>query len=246
LSVPETVALRSAVEEAQTAGRLKVGIDRMVENNDAIFAHECLEAICRDPRIVNFVRRLTGHPIELQHAKFNAKPERIDGGGEIKWHQDYPFYPHTNFDLVSCGIHLDDEDADSGPVRIIPGSHLWGVLSHCRNGEFVYECHSEDRDLEAEPSELLHAAAGFVTFHHCLTVHRSDAKRRPGHRRILVLQYRAQDAAQIAGVIWKSTGYPVEQTASPRYTRFPDGTRVEMRGDQGRLYDVYGRLAPDR
>ncbi len=86
----------------------------------------------------------------------------------------------------------------------------------------------------------------FVTFHHALLAHRSAPKEGPQDRRLLVLQYRAQDAVQIAGVIGRATGLEVEPPTDKGYARFPDGTRVEIRGINGRLYDLHGKLAPDR
>ena len=41
------------------------------------------------------------------------EPINDKGSGLINWHQDYPFFPHTNFDLLAFGIHLDDEDENS-------------------------------------------------------------------------------------------------------------------------------------
>ena len=30
------------------------------------------------------------------------------GAGEVGWHQDFPFFPHTNYDLLACMFLLDD------------------------------------------------------------------------------------------------------------------------------------------
>jgi hypothetical protein len=87
--------------------------------------------------------------------------------------------------------------------------------------------------------------SGQVTVHHCLTLHTSEPKRSTSMRRILITQYRARDAIQLAGVIWESTGLAVGESDGPRTARFTDGSMVELRGRDGRLYDRYGRLAPD-
>jgi len=246
LSLDEMASVRRAVEECERSGTLKVGGDEFVPNQDIIFAHPGLEKLCRHPSIVGVVRDLVGGPIELQHAKFNAKPLKDGGSGEVAWHQDFPFYPHTNFDMVSCIVHLDEETIESGPVRMVNGSHRLGPLSHVRDGKFAYECTDMARVADL-PSTLLTVPAGMVTFHHVLTVHRSDAKTADGNRRIIVFQYRACDSAQIAGVIWKCTGHPVDPSApEERHARFPDGSRVELRGCGGRLYDVTGALQPNK
>ena len=129
LSPSEIAELTSAVDEATSVGRLTVGDEEMPNNNDCVFAHPVIEAMVRNPQLVAMARRLIGHPIELQHSRFNAKPLHDKGSGEVKWHQDYPFYPHTNFDMVSCLIHLDDEAMDAGPLKCVPGSHKWSAAS---------------------------------------------------------------------------------------------------------------------
>lgn len=242
----EFARLKEAVAQAEKAGRLTVGEEELQSTNDVIYAAPEIEALCKHPVVVRIVRRLTGHPVELQHAKYNAKPRGDLGRGEVKWHQDYPFYPHTNFDLVSCIVHLDDEETASGPVRFIDGSHQWGPISHLKEGKFAYEATGR-HDLERAPSTLVACNAGTLTFHHCLTVHRSDPKRVSGDRRLIVFQYRAIDAIQLAGVIWKCAGYQVEDAVpAPRVARFADGRVVELRGFGGRLFDVAGSLRPDK
>ncbi len=247
LAPAEFLALRAAVDAAMADGRLKVSDTELASNNDVVYLDPAFAALARHPRVVALVRRLVGHSVELQHAKFNAKPPAASQAGEVAWHQDYPFYPHTNFDLVSCTVHFDDEDEDSGPVRFIPGSHRRGPLSHLGpDGRFGYEI-GEGDGLEAAAATPVTGPAGFVSFHHALTVHMSEPKRRPGHRRLMVLQYRAIDAVQLAGVVWRCNGMAVEDgDPGPRTARFPDGSRVELRGLAGRLFDVSGKFAPDR
>ena len=38
-------------------------------------------------------------------------------------HQDWAFYPHTNDDLITVGIYLDDCSEKNGPLKIIKNSH---------------------------------------------------------------------------------------------------------------------------
>jgi phytanoyl-CoA hydroxylase len=238
--------LRAGVEEAVSTGRLAIGETEMANNNDCIYAHPSIEAAVRHPAIVETAEHLIRRPIELQHAKFNAKPADDSGGGKVRWHQDYPFYPHTNFDLISCVIHLDPEDESAGPLRMINGSHKWGPQSHLdQSGSFAYECTSR-QDLDEVPSTLLTAPAGTLSFHHVLTMHSSAPKARAGDRRLVIFQYRATDAVQLGGVIWRCHGLEVSgRERGPRYARFADGTTVELRGTGGRLIDLAGQMKPD-
>ena len=47
------------------------------------------------------VTQLIGGNLRLQHCKLNWKPP-TKGTGEVDWHQDFPFLPHTNYDVLAC------------------------------------------------------------------------------------------------------------------------------------------------
>ncbi len=234
----------NGINEAVSKGKLVYGENELHPNQDIIFAHPILERYVKDQRICTFIKNLLGTNIELQHSKFNAKPLKSKSEGIIAWHQDFPFYPHTNYDLITCAIHLDDEGENSGALRVIPGSHKMGPKSHCKDGTFVYEC-TEMNNVDKSKSELLTCDAGQVIFHHGLILHKSDQKLHEGHRRHIIYQYRAQDAIQLSGVIWRCTGYKVDSNETTGFARFVDGTIVEVRGRNGRLIDMYGKFKPD-
>jgi len=237
--------LLQGIEAAVEGGQLIIGGKSIHVNNDVIYVSSEIETLCRDERIVHASEKLLGCEIELQHSKFNAKPIHDDGAGAVPWHQDYPFFPHSNYDLIACVIHLDDEESGSGSMEFISGSHTKGVVSHVSSdGSFAYQARSPQ--VQKDSIETMYAKRGWVSFHHGLTLHRSGPKTIEGDRRLLVFQYRAQDAVQLAGVIWRCTGYKVhERKPKVRCARFPNGDIVELRGDAGRLYDLYGRLEPD-
>ncbi len=238
-------SIRSAIDDAVSNGDLKYNSDKYDGyQNDIIFCHPILEKYVKDERICNITRKLLGRSIEVQHAKFAAKPKKNKTIGGIKWHQDFPFFPHTNFDLIACSIHLDDEEIESGPLKVIPKSHDLGLLSHCTDGKFIYSC-TDEKKIDESKSTTLKCNAGDITFHHCLTLHSSEPKKNDRERRLIVFQYRAQDALQLSGAIWKSNGYQVETNTHDGSVRFPDGLIVENRGVGGRLFDIYGKLKPD-
>lgn len=242
----EIRAFSDAYDDAVKKGQIEVDSEKMLDCNDAIYRHVIFNKYVKDERIIHIVETLLNRSgLELQHSKLNSKPLADQGKGVVNWHQDFPFFPHTNFDLIAVGIHFDDEDEDSGPLRYAPGSHQWGVLSHNENDVFAYQCTDQERIKNMESISLC-CKAGYVTIHHCLTLHASDFKKNNKHRRLLVFQYRALDNIQLAGVIWKCTGLEIKSGVAKGYARFNDGSIVEIRGKNGRLYDKYGKLAPDK
>ena len=44
-------------------------------------------------------------------------------GTAVKYHQEFPFEPHSNEDTMKVLYFLDDVTFDNGPLEVIPGSH---------------------------------------------------------------------------------------------------------------------------
>lgn len=104
LSPNELEKANSAVNEAVKNDRLEYfteAVSTANPNQEMYGAHPYLSQLAKHPKIVKIARNLVGTSIELQHAKLSLKPS-TKGKGAIPWHQDFPFFPHTNFDLLAC------------------------------------------------------------------------------------------------------------------------------------------------
>ena len=64
--------------------------------------HQAFHDLVFNPKIVDVVENLIGPDIQLHHTKLNLKPPSKEA--RFEWHQDYPFFPHTNFDLLAVMI----------------------------------------------------------------------------------------------------------------------------------------------
>jgi ectoine hydroxylase-related dioxygenase (phytanoyl-CoA dioxygenase family) len=165
-------------------------------------------ALCRNPRIVELLTPLLGEDIQLQHSKLATKPPAKDAGA-FAWHQDYAFFPHTNFDLLAVMVMLDDATQENGCMSIVKGSHKLGVLDHLRDGYFEGKCVEEKYWADPKQVVPLMPKAGGISIHHGLTLHASPANISGRPRRGVVFQYRASDAHQLAGKIHADTGLQV-------------------------------------
>ena len=67
--------------------------------------------------ITDVAEDLLGPNVKVHHSKLNFKWS--DGGEEVKWHQDIPFYPHTNYGVLAIGLYLEDVDDEMGPLSLI-------------------------------------------------------------------------------------------------------------------------------
>ena len=78
----------------------------------------------RNKKIISIVKKLIGGSVRFHLGKLNFKLPNKKKGSEVGWHQDWAFYPHTNDDLVTVGIYLDDCTEKNGPLKIIKNSYL--------------------------------------------------------------------------------------------------------------------------
>ena len=56
----------------------------------------------------------------------NALTKAPGSGGELKWHQDFPYWPLAQPNAVTAWVALDDTDARNGAMYMAAGSHLTG------------------------------------------------------------------------------------------------------------------------
>ncbi|HZL37897.1 MAG TPA: phytanoyl-CoA dioxygenase family protein [Tepidisphaeraceae bacterium] len=82
-------------------------------------------------------------------------------------------------DMLTVRLHLDDCGEDNGPLVVLPGSHVDGVLSPQR------VCQWRER---VAPACCLCGAGGVVLMRP-LILHASSSARMPGHRRVVHIEY---------------------------------------------------------
>jgi ectoine hydroxylase-related dioxygenase (phytanoyl-CoA dioxygenase family) len=147
--------------------------------------------------ILDVAEDLLGPNIKFHHTKLNFKAP--DGGVEVKWHQDIPFLPHTNYSVLTIGVYLNDVDEDNAPMGVIPGSHK-GELFNLYNDKDQWTGAINKSDLGrigAERAVYLTGPAGSITVHSCRTLHGSGVNRSPRPRPLLLHMYSSADALPI-------------------------------------------------
>lgn len=157
--------------------------------------HPFFEDLVSNPLLLDVVENLIGSNIFFHYSKLNMKGPGC--GSKVEWHQDLSYYPHTNTDLVSCLIYLDDATKANGCLQIIPGSHQNGILDHYIDGYFRGKVSEETVKKQEAPPIYLEAPAGSVIFTHCLVLHASDVNFSDKQRRVFIPAYRAADAYPI-------------------------------------------------
>jgi ectoine hydroxylase-related dioxygenase (phytanoyl-CoA dioxygenase family) len=152
-------------------------------------------SLADDARLLDRIETLIGPNFNLQHSKLNMKPARV--GSVVEWHQDLAYFPHTNDDLVTTLIYLDEATEENGCLQVLPGQHR-GFLDHFGpDGAFAGMITEEiDEERFGKPRPLP-APAGSVIFMHCMLPHSSLPNRSRFPRRTLIFEYRAADSFPI-------------------------------------------------
>ena len=150
------------------------------------------DQIVRHPAILDAVEALIGPDILVWNtAVLIKKPHDRDF---VSWHQDIYYWGNDPDHVVGAWVAIVDSTAENGCVRVIPGSHKWGVLPHVdtfgqdnmlSRGQQVVQ--PIDDDLAVD----MVLRAGEMSLHHTATVHGSRPNRSNRWRMGFVITYMA-------------------------------------------------------
>ena len=147
-----------------------------------------------DSPLADIAADLVGPDVKFHSSKLNYK---WPGGGEVvKWHQDIPAWPHTNYSPVTLGVYLGAVTPAHGPLICIPGSHDGPLYFHSdTDGKWtgsVSEADLETVDLDTGVEAL--GTAGTLVAINCRTIHGSRANTSAEVRPMALYVYSSADA----------------------------------------------------
>ena len=150
-----------------------------------------LEAMCA-PALVQAVAAVIGPNVKFHHCKINSK---LPGAATaVKWHQDFPFTPHSNDDIVTALLMVDDVTDDNGPLEIWPGTHRGAIHDLWRGDRFtgaVDEAFA--RTCQANAVRCT-GPAGCACLMHTRLLHGSAPNLSADPRTLFIAVYSADDA----------------------------------------------------
>jgi ectoine hydroxylase len=190
---------------------------------------------------------LLGPDVKFHHSKLNFKAPY--GGEEVKWHQDIQFWPHTNYDLLTIGVFLEDVEPGMGEVGFVPGSHDCELFDLYEDGVWTGALREEDH-ARARVDEAVYPVgpAGTITVHSCRTVHGSAPNHSPRARPLLLQTYAAADAFPLTDLVGRSPhGEELIRGAPARWSRHdPRPCLMPPGGPYRPIFAVQQREATDR
>lgn len=149
-----------------------------------------------DSAMTDMVAELIGPDLKFHHSKINSK--QPGGNTEVKWHQDFTFTPHTNDDIVTALLMVDDVTANNGPLEVLPGSHRGPLHSLWHDGVFTGAVEKSIADTSALRAERCLGNAGSVCLMHSRLLHASASNLSSSSRTLFICVYTAEDAVPVS------------------------------------------------
>jgi ectoine hydroxylase-related dioxygenase (phytanoyl-CoA dioxygenase family) len=146
-------------------------------------------------RMTDFVADLIGPNVKFHHSKINSK---LPGAAtKVKWHQDFPFTPHSNDDLVTALLLLDDMTPENGALEVLAGSHRGDLHTLWHSGVFTGAIDEATADDMQRRSALCLGPAGSVCLMHTRLAHGSKPNLSKLPRTLFICVYSAEDAVPL-------------------------------------------------
>ena len=152
--------------------------------------------VMRDSAMTDMVTALIGPHVKHHHCKINLKLPGTNTA--VRYHQDFSYTPHTNDDVVTALLMLDDMTAENGCLMAVPGSHRGPVYSLFDGERFTgFVAPATERSLRVRAVPML-GSAGSVCLMHTRLAHGSEPNRSSAPRGLYICVYSAADAFPIA------------------------------------------------
>jgi ectoine hydroxylase-related dioxygenase (phytanoyl-CoA dioxygenase family) len=160
---------------------------------------------CKESPLTDLAADLLGPNVRFRECMINFK--WAGGGQEVKWHQDFPFYPLTNTTVAQFLVCLNDVGPEQGPLQVVPKSHDGPFYDHYDKDDNWLGYIQDDKLAEAglDRAVDLTGPAGTITVHHCATLHASRANLSKLGRPVLIVTYCACDAVGYTAVTYPTS-----------------------------------------
>ncbi|MBH68156.1 MAG: restriction endonuclease subunit S [Rhodospirillaceae bacterium] len=167
---------------------------RRVNNPSDISDH--YYEVMANSRMVDMVTDLIGNDIKFHHCKINLK---CPGGNTVvHYHQDFGFTPHSNDDVVTALLMLDDVTEANGCLMVVPGSHVGRMYSLYNEGTFVGRVDKKTEHILKKQEVPITGKAGNVCLMHTRLAHGSTANNSTQSRGLYICVYTAADSIPLA------------------------------------------------
>ena len=170
LSETEVANVRQHLEEAE---RKYPEALNPTHRNNAHLAFCFLDEIAHHEIILNAVEDLIGPDILLYGSVLFIK--EAWSPGFVSWHQDATYMGLVPHDFVTPWLALTPSNAESGCMKVIPGSHSGGILRHqdTFGEDNILTRGQQIPDVDEDQAVNIELRPGQMSLHHAQVIHGS-------------------------------------------------------------------------
>ena len=147
--------------------------------------------LASEAKILDCIEALMGPDILLLTTHFFCKYARTTQKF-VDWHQDVTYWGLEPPYALTAWYAIDDSDVANGCMRVIPGSHLQGIVEHgksTRAGNLLSINQAVQSEVDESQAVDLVLKAGQISIHHGHLVHGSNPNTSTRRRCGLTLRY---------------------------------------------------------
>ena len=152
--------------------------------------------VMSDSKMVDMVAELIGVNVKFHHCKINLKCPGANT--TVHYHQDFAFTPHSNDDVVTALLLLDDVTEDNGCLMVVPGSHKGKMYSLYDGNQFIGRVDDATETFLKSKQIPVVGSAGDVCLMHTRLAHGSAPNKSETPRGLYICVYTAADAIPLA------------------------------------------------
>jgi ectoine hydroxylase-related dioxygenase (phytanoyl-CoA dioxygenase family) len=116
----------------------------------------------------------------------------------VKWHQDFPFTPHTNDDLITALLMVDEVTEENGPLEVWAGTHTGEIHTLWHDGKFTGAVDEDVTEEALKKRTICTGKAGSVCLMHTRLLHGSAPNNSDAPRTLFICVYSAADAMPVS------------------------------------------------
>lgn len=182
--------------------------------------HEPIWRLATHPRLLDAVAAAIGPDVILMGTHFFVKyPGQTEAF--VAWHQDATYWGMEPKAAITGWIAIDDADAANGCMRVIPGSHRRGLLSH-GTAQQAGNLLSVNQSLDLTPDDLDGAVdaelrAGQASLHDGLLIHGSNPNRSDRRRAGFTVRFTRPDVRLVGDAKQKHAWKPMLVRGTDRF-----------------------------
>lgn len=159
-----------------------------------------LDAAVRNEKILDAVEDLIGPNIFVWASLFFTK--NLGDPRFVGWHQDSTYWGLSGPEVINVWLALSHATVASGAMRILPGSHLQGQMSHretYNKKSFLTRGQEVEAEIDEDDAVDILLEPGEFSIHHIRAIHGSGPNNGDDRRMGFTIRYIPTHLHQIHG-----------------------------------------------